>query len=120
MKFSEAIRLGAMMKPQAFGKTFDGEGRTCAVGAAYDAIGKLTAPGFAIDQLNEVFPIIATLHKKSCPVCSTDDFGWWVIPHLNDEHKWTREQIAEWVEMIERAQEQPQAAEISTPVSVGR
>ena len=25
----------------------------------------------------------------------------YTIPHLNDEHKWTREQIADWVESYE-------------------
>jgi hypothetical protein len=29
-----------------------------------------------------------------------------LIFHLNDHHHWTREQIADWVETIERAQEE--------------
>lgn len=40
MQLSEAIRLGAMLKPQIRCGFFDGQG-TCAVGAAADAIGRL-------------------------------------------------------------------------------
>ena len=36
MRLSEAIRLGSMLKPQAFDAFFDGVG-TCANGAARDA-----------------------------------------------------------------------------------
>ena len=32
-----------------------------------------------------------------------------LITHLNDDHKWTREAIADWVEGIEREQEQAAA-----------
>jgi hypothetical protein len=44
---------------------------------------------------------------RQCPVCScvrmvcrTDA----MIVHLNDEHEWTREAIADWVETIEPAE----------------
>ena len=44
MKFSEAIRLGAMLRPQAFGdltgrrrRWFKTERTTCAMGAAFEA-----------------------------------------------------------------------------------
>ena len=40
MRLSEAIRLGAMLKPQAFARFFDGHG-TCVFGAAADAVGEL-------------------------------------------------------------------------------
>lgn len=36
MKLSEAIRLGAMLKPQAFGADIEGDS-TCAIGAAIEA-----------------------------------------------------------------------------------
>jgi hypothetical protein len=39
MTLSEAIRLGAMLKPQAFGDYTDGRG-TCAWGAASEAAGR--------------------------------------------------------------------------------
>jgi len=42
MRLSDAIRLGAMLKPQAYGG-FHFEGRTCAMGAALDACGRLDA-----------------------------------------------------------------------------
>lgn len=40
MKLSDAIRLGSMNGPQAFGETRNRRGGTCALGAALDAIGK--------------------------------------------------------------------------------
>jgi predicted nucleic-acid-binding protein len=50
---------------------------------------------------------------------------WWqfakslehIVWHLNDKHKWTREQIAEWVETIE-AQQEAKVAEQPEPVHV--
>lgn len=38
MRLSEAIRLGAMLKPQGFGSYFR-HGATCAMGAAIEAVG---------------------------------------------------------------------------------
>src|SRR5688572_14543061 len=107
MRLSEAIRLGAMLKPQGFRALRDG-GRTCAYGAAYEAAGvpfeewRKLPKDVAEARLAEVFPIIPTLFHP-CPACG---LNFWiaagiVITHLNDTHRWTREQIADWVETIE-------------------
>lgn len=123
---SQAIRLGAMIKRQAFGfidevveikVTLLGqeivlatELATCALGAAFDAIGKLSVYEDLEDS--RYFPILAVM--ETCPVTACSDVCMMsaesldnVIQHLNDDHYWTREQVAEWVEVIERRQFQP-------------
>jgi len=107
MKLSEAIRLGAMLRPQAFSaSTRHG---TCAVYAALDAIGQFN------NRRYEFFPIL-NLEKQQCPECGSTHYGYSTLAgtifHLNDEHHWTRERIADWVATIEPAdapqpQEQP-------------
>jgi hypothetical protein len=100
MTLSEAIRLGSMMKPQTFGIFYDGIG-TCANGAARDACGALES--FA--SLETYFPIAASIAKQ-CPICGersdscADNLGG-LIAHINDDHRWTRERIADWVETVE-------------------
>lgn len=123
---SQAIRLGAMIKRQAFGSidevveikvTLLGqeivlatESATCALGAAFDAIGKLSVYQNLEDS--QYFPILAVI--ETCPVTTCSDVCRMsgesldnIITHLNDDHYWTREQVAEWVEVIERRQFQP-------------
>lgn len=105
LKLSEAIRLGAMLKPQGFGELYgtddQGQVTSCVVGAAFDG-GYVTPP---VEW--------ELTHSTDCPVggkplCYTmrraalDE----MLVHLNDSHRWTREQIAAWVETIERMQEQ--------------
>lgn len=99
MKLSEAIRLGAMLKPQGFGLGAGGAKAqaTCALGAAYEAahvIGSWPALVLAFPQLTHI-------EKLACPVCGDTQDG--LIAHINDDHLWTREAIADWIEGIERA-----------------
>jgi hypothetical protein len=111
MNLSDAIRLGAMIRPQAFGDLFlDHE--SCAMGAAYEAAGLMDehterrlelVPLQRWDDLTRAtFPILKT-KGVGCPMCGHDDgLGLaFVISHLNDRHRWTREQIADWVETVE-------------------
>lgn len=113
MRFSEAIRLGAMLKPQAFGVIYGNNGGTCALGAAADALGRLD------DLSREVVPSLSNIwppewdivsqadpvRRLRCPDCfrrySTAGV---VAMHLNDLHCWTREAIADWVETTEQAE----------------
>lgn len=141
MRLSEAIRLGAMMKPQAFGVERGRVRRpglrglfqprietTCALAAALDAVGPLPTKEIPAAQatalrghvspgktLATVFPEEWALVNLgvSCPACNgfpVPVFN--LISHLNDTHRWTREQIADWVEQIELQQvsEEKQAA----------
>ncbi len=109
MPLSQAIRLGATLKPQAFG-FFYKDGGSCAMGAAYDAIGLLT------NALNDIYlypirmekewdMIINYIYTKRCPVCLFSIYNSASsanIAHLNDVHKWTRERIADFVEQCEK------------------
>lgn len=103
MKMSEAIRLGAMLKPQAFGTAFNGIG-TCANGAARDAIGRLRT----WHHIGVLFPV-ADEPSPDCPLMSELCNGFpltiaGLIAHLNDCHRWTREQIADFVATVEQQQ----------------
>lgn len=119
MRLSEAIRLGAMLKPQGFGSMHPREAvesqryclgirvieKSCALGAAQDA-------GYRGDWLTKTL--------APCPGCS-DGAHWWIttaVMHLNDMHHWTRERIADWVETIEN-QQQPAAEQQVTALAVG-
>jgi hypothetical protein len=98
---SEAIRLGAMLRPQCFGRTF-ADKKSCAMGAAYEAVaGMKTLPNYLPSIwsfLAERFPVLKI--SASCPQCSWTPIPVYlvdVIVHLNDSHHWTREQIAAYV-----------------------
>jgi hypothetical protein len=99
VNLSEAIRLGAMLRPQAFGVDSDGVG-TCAFGAAREAIGHDMSLEFFL--MERVFPIVSSF-PSVCPACGkqTAIKASIVSEHLNDKHRWTREQIADWVESVE-------------------
>ena len=120
MKLSEAIRLGAMLKPQAFGalSSTDQTG-TCAMGAAIQAIGspmRALRDGEASTngRRSTGTPLVAdvpqdwqnTYDAKDpvCPECAGIKVNVLAaITHLNDTHRWTRERIADWVETLEVA-----------------
>ena len=90
MHLSEAIRDGAKLATQCTTETM-GRGRdgsTCALNAAWDTGHRET---------HRYYPLPA-----SCPICMRYNGLAVVVIHLNDDHKWTREAIAEWVETIER------------------
>ena len=121
MKLSEAIRLGAMMKPQAFGDLIGAHGGTCALMAAleaagipqtqYEGTGRVSNGREQVASPRLVWVIPAewrsVMHAKhaTCPECGSDQvYIGYLIPHLNDAHYWTREQIADFVESIEKQQ----------------
>lgn len=114
MKLSTAIRLGAMLKPQAFGVYFNDIG-TCAIGAALDACGALDTnscvsesacrwPIFRLRIQDLPFPVYSK-DSPSLPAYVGGPASAWslgaVIAELNDAHRWTREAIADWVETVE-------------------
>ena len=119
MKMSEAIRLGATMKPQHFGGIYDNyekRSASCAMGAAIDAIGcperdagpdDVSTTGRGPRRGGETVVDIPaewrlfTGRLQTCPACSWQHYGIELITHLNDGHRWTREQIADWVELHE-------------------
>ncbi len=103
MRLSEAIRLGAMNKPQGFGWYDDGAA-TCAMGAAMEAVGCSKQPLIT----KRMWPVLVQ-SPASCPACDLVLHGsdrlfavGAIVVHLNDEHRWKREQIADWVESLEQ------------------
>ena len=126
MKLSEAIRLGATLRRQTRGGQLftNGHGankRSCALGATIDAIGLTPQPstnGTARNRITgeleksteayhwppEWFDVMFTL--DACPAaCGLTDRIRVLIPHLNDTHRWTREQIADFVQAVESTTE---------------
>jgi hypothetical protein len=97
MRLSEAIRLGAMMRPQAF-RTLLSDDAACALGAALLAVG--ACPEEAVRSTLNRWPW-ASIVSADCPRCGRSRTVFRVITHLNDRHRWTREQIANWVAGIE-------------------
>lgn len=99
--FSAAIKVKVMLGPQAFGDWRDDNRATCALGAA--AVAELGYEHeYGID-LGEFWPYGITARadcpESNCYICDLHIFG--VVMHLNDDHKWTREAIADWVESEE-------------------
>lgn len=103
MQLSEAIRLGAMLKPQAF--TSDGsQGKSCALRAAGDALGIPELMPNVLDyaRFYTRYPYLAI--EDAHPVTGMRDARLSLIYFLNDIDHWTREQIADWVATIEPAE----------------
>lgn len=119
MKLSEAIRIGSSKRPQCrdvFFNRIDDEICSCALGAGFEG-------GDLIDQDMLKRGIVA-LHMElvsafegfelysvnnsgmlpfPCPSFSCKERPAQlpeIIVHLNDEHNWSREQIADWLESI--------------------
>lgn len=125
MKLSDAIRLGSMMKPQAFGEIYSpGNKRTCAIGAAIDAIGchittaepgQIIANGRTSNVSSGTESVVKSplnwhpflLNEHACPVCRHRPgyFGIRLIAHLNDYHRLSREAIADYIATIENEME---------------
>lgn len=110
MLFSQAIRLGAVLKPQGFGM-----GRKADVACAFDAAFLATVgDGASAHQKLQYrwanWPFLNL--GWTCPVCNRGGEGLdhVVSAHLNDLHRWDRIRIADWIATIEAQQAQPQLA----------
>jgi hypothetical protein len=100
MKLSDAIRLGAMMKPQAFEGWAD-TGGSCALLAAAEACGMeprineiAQRPSVDYDALRERFPMLT-----AALICE--------VFKRNDSLRQTREEIADFIATLEAQQEHP-------------
>jgi hypothetical protein len=96
------IRHGTERRPdQAFGDYYRGTSASCALGAAYDAMYRLPADAggqHPTRDLDWFFECLDTV--KACPgdACKKRLFLAALIVHLNDDHRWSREQIATWLD----------------------
>jgi hypothetical protein len=104
MTLSEAIRLGAMLKPQVIGSV--GNHGSCALRAAADAVGIEDGSFGQLDYfaLAQRWPVLNVM-RPACPACSRTATLMCQVYHLNDIHLWKREAIADWVETVERSLE---------------
>jgi hypothetical protein len=99
LQLSEAIRLGAMLRPQVK-RSYFREGGSCALGAALESTG-MNVSATTDREIAARWPICDQLVQ--CPVFLRpylDKLGY-IIVELNDVHGWTREAIADWVATIE-------------------
>lgn len=113
MRLSDAIRLGAMLKPQAVGTTKGDGGQSCALQAACESVG--VASIWDIQACYAAFPVL--MDWAQCPECRDTFMLDATVIHLNDEHHWTRERIADWVQTLE-APAPALSSEAATPRSV--
>ncbi|SRR5260221_2358714 len=81
LKLSEAIRIGAKLRPQCFASYFDGV-RTCAIGAAWEGSGHPARAGVGW-EVTEYFGVDRSLTKEA--------------ERRNDLHE-SRESIADWLQ----------------------
>jgi hypothetical protein len=101
-ELAKAIRLGAARRPQCFGSYFDERGGSCALGAAYDGMYELPRqarePGEVVPRhLERLFHCLEDIVKRCPESCRKRLPLGAMIVHLNDDHGWTRERIAEWL-----------------------
>lgn len=108
MKLSDAILLGSTLSEQGFGNDGLIGNKRCAIGAGRQALGmEDQAWSIAYGQIRKAYPFIEAL--QNCPIerCPCNDSILGIIWHLNDSHRWTREQIAGWVATVEPQEEAP-------------
>jgi len=104
-ELAAAIRLGAKRRPlQAHGSYFEGLRGSCALGAAYEGMYRLPADSDALRprHLERLFDCLEN-SMRPCPEgCRKRIPLGAMIVHLNDDHVWTRERIAEWIADTQR------------------
>jgi len=102
LALAEAIRQGAGRRPeQAFGDYFHGRHASCALGAAFEGMYRLPGNMEGRRPTKDLEAYFDCLDGtvRACPGegCRKVITLAALIVHLNDSHRWTREQIAAWV-----------------------
>ena len=103
-ELARAIAVGALRRPeQAFGNYFVGRSASCALGAAYEGMYRLPEEAGQIlpKRLERLFDCLEGSVKR-CPAngCKKTLILAAMLVHLNDDHLWSREAIASWVETL--------------------
>jgi hypothetical protein len=107
------IRDGAKRRPdQAFGDYYQGRDASCALGAAYEAMYPLPADAggqVPTRDLDWFFDCLDTV--KPCPgdACKKRLYLAALLVHLNDDHRWSREQIAAWLSGEPKREAEPKS-----------
>jgi hypothetical protein len=97
------IRAGAARREeQAFGDYFKGRHASCALGAAYEGMYRLpdnpdgTRPTKDLEWFFDCLE--GTIRRCPAEGCRKRLSLASILVHLNDDHRWTRERIAAWLE----------------------
>ncbi len=105
-ELAQFIRSGAVRRPdQAFGDYYRGRSASCALGAAYEGMYRLPAlmnGNRPTKDLEWFFDCLEGSVRK-CPGgdgCRKTLSLAAIMVHLNDDHKWSREDIAGWIETL--------------------
>jgi len=93
LKLSEAIRIGAKMRPQGRLAMFS-DGKSCAFGAAYEGIGGNYREGMHLFETPSDF--FGSVWRAGVDGKYLAD----EILRRNDDRRETRESIADWLESI--------------------
>lgn len=98
-ELADFIRQGSSRGPQCFGSYFDEKGGSCALGAVYEGVYHLPRQHGKLipDHLERLFRCLDELTKRCPQGCGKRLPLASMIVHLNDDHRLTREQIAEWL-----------------------
>lgn len=94
---SEAIRLGCLTTSQNFGNYGVGE-FACALKAMGVGYGDGSQPWDR--KQHPAYPAGALTLEDGCPAGCVERDTRRLIPHLNDDHRWSRERIADWLQGI--------------------
>ena len=111
MTLADAIRKGAMQRGQARWVLYDPINHTsCVLGAAFEGVSGMDAAAFdfnAAAMLWTMFPQLVepiacpTCHSIQCPFrAGPPTLAEIIAHHLNDQHGWTREEIADWLDTL--------------------
>jgi hypothetical protein len=109
MKISEAIRKGSQNGPQLLGfqGNDNGSGGTCVYGAMVAGLGYKVPKTIYQEEMPLLYAPCVCPVEKHCQVPYTSGNRvtgfqpmqlFQVMVHLNNDHRWTRERIADWVE----------------------
>jgi len=100
----EAIREGSKLRPQCYWR-FYSNGGSCVLGAAAEHMGKQEEIESKDISICNLWPVmnISHFHHQPCPCCFHAHGSLSItVVELNDNHRWTREQIADWLETLSR------------------
>lgn len=133
VNISDAIRIGSKIRPQQFGGFYGARTRegtilglaedrvtSCALGAAFEAVhlkrepvrtsgpwvGRNVTDAINLSEPAYVLPEAwnwILRQTTACPVCKIEFLAVNLISHMNDDHKLSREAIADFVETVESA-----------------
>ena len=90
---------------QAFGDYFSGQNASCALGAAYEGMYRLPQQAGGLRPTKDLEWFFDCLEGslRKCPGgndCHKQLSLAAIMVHLNDDHRWTREDIAQWLETL--------------------